>query len=583
MKPRSVSLALKLLAVLPALAIAVAIWHWGVNLPFWDEWDLSTIFLKQTDGHLSLAALADFHNESRPLFPRLAFLIIGKLTHWNFKAFMAVTFLLACAIAYLLHRLRSKSFPAASIRSAFLLLLTNLLLFSPVQSEIWFWGFLAALLVPAICLVSGFLILDSPNRPCLRLTACIVLALIATFSFANGLLCWVLLLPAIIAQPTSSRRWLRVAIWLGAFMVTALLFFHHPQGSLNEHPLSERIMQPIRDPGTTLRYFLVFLAGPFAPAINSDEVNCTLIGVALFVSFLLAVRYAWKSRKTPALLHTLLPWLMLGCYAILSAALAASGRASDFGASQALSPRYCAFAIWLPISLAHIAFLAAPHLKSEIKLRTSRAAVSSAVSFLVASILLLHCLAIVPSVGVFRGTNLNRRQARAILYFLNLVPPQDASMRVLYPKPERLKNLATDLNARGFFRPPLFQKGGALNQISVEGRGALESVQQLANRSCFISCWALCATREREADVVLFTCESTSIPPRIFALSDQRVERADLVSKFQNKACSFCGWQTSCRPGDLPGVGPLLIRAWSFDCDSQTMCRLDGEFTLVRE
>src|SRR4051794_7414842 len=182
MKPRSLSLALKLLAFIPALAIAVAVWHWGVNVPFWDEWDLSTIFLKQADGHLSLGALADFHNESRPLFPRLAFLVIGKLTHWNFKSFMAVTFLLACAIAYLLHRLRRKSFPTGSIRSAFLLLLTNLLLFSPVQSEIWFWGFLAALLVPAVCLVSVSLILDSSNRPCLRLTACVGLAFIATFS-----------------------------------------------------------------------------------------------------------------------------------------------------------------------------------------------------------------------------------------------------------------------------------------------------------------------------------------------------------------------------------------------------------------
>src|SRR5690349_1826143 len=123
MKPRSLSLVLKVLALVPAALIAVEIWRWGVNVPFWDEWDLSTVFLEKADGHLSLAILADFHNESRPLFPRLAFLVVGELTHWNFKAFMAVTFLLACSLAYLLHRLRSKSLPAGSLRCAFLLLL----------------------------------------------------------------------------------------------------------------------------------------------------------------------------------------------------------------------------------------------------------------------------------------------------------------------------------------------------------------------------------------------------------------------------------------------------------------------------
>jgi hypothetical protein len=583
MKPRLLSLTLKLLALVPAAFIAFAIWHWGVNVPFWDEWDLSTIFLKQADGNLSLAALADFHNESRPLFPRLAFLLIGKLAHWNFKAFMAVTFVLACAVAYMLHRLRAKSFPTDSLRSAFLLLLTNLLLFSPVQSEMWLWGFLAALLVPAACLVSGFLILDSPNQPCLRLTACMALAFIATFSFTNGLLCWALLLPGIMAQRTSTRRWLRVAMWLCAFILTALVFFHHPPGSLNEHPLSEKIMQPIREPGPTLRYFLIFLSGPFAPAINSDEVNCTLIGLALFVSFLLSVRYAWRFRNAPGLLHTLLPWLMLGSYAILSAALAATGRASEFAASQALSPRYSAFAIWLPISLAHIGFLAAPHLKSQIRIPAFRAAISSAVSFLVASILLLHCLAIIPSLGVFRGTNLNRRQARAILYFLHLVPPRDAAARVLYPKTERLKSLADDLDAHGFFHPPLFRDTAYYRARSELQRGEIESVQQLPNKSYLINCWALSSTHESEADIVVFTCESTNVPQTVFALSDQRVERPDLVRKFQYDLYSFCGWQTTCRPGDLPGTGPLLIRAWPFDSETRTICHLGGDFTLVRD
>jgi hypothetical protein len=582
MKPQALSLVLRALALVPVALIAAIIWRWGVNVPFWDEWDLSTIFVKKADGQLSLAVLADFHNESRPLFPRLAFLVLGRLTHWNFKAFMVVTFLLACCLAYLLHRLRSKSFPAGSLRCAFLLLLTNLLLFSPVQSEIWLWGFLAALLVPAVCLVSSLVILDSPNRPCVRLAVCIVLAFVATFSFANGLLCWVLLLPAIALQQTPSRRWPRVIVWLGAFVLTALLFFHHPHGSLNEHPLTERILQPIRDPGTTLRYFLMFLSGPFAPAINSDEVNCTLIGLTLFVSFLLAVRYALKFRKDPGLLQTLLPWLMLGSYAILSAALAATGRASEFGVSQALSPRYSVFAVWLPISLAHIGFLAAQHLKSQIKAPAFRACISSGLSFLVASILLLHCLAIGPSLGVLRGSNLNRRQARGLLYFMNLAPPQDPATRVLYPHGDRLRTLAAALNGRGFFHPPLLQRIDGLHQ-SMAHRGELESVQPLENGGCLIRCWALSPTHDREADVVLFTCESTNVPPTVFALSDQRVERADLARKLQNDACSDCGWQTTCRPGQLPAGGPLLIRAWVFDADNQTISRLDGEFPLNRK
>src|SRR5580658_10373131 len=80
------------LAFLPALIPFVAIARYGVNIPFGDEWDMAgPLFIKLAHGTLTFADIVAQHNEHRIAMTRLIVLAVGKLTHYNVKAEMFVT------------------------------------------------------------------------------------------------------------------------------------------------------------------------------------------------------------------------------------------------------------------------------------------------------------------------------------------------------------------------------------------------------------------------------------------------------------------------------------------------------------
>jgi len=86
--------------ILPALLLFYFVHRYGVDLPWWDEWDALLIPLQLFDsGRLTFTALFAQHNEHRMLFPRLITLANAMLFHWNRTAEMYVTvvLLIVCA------------------------------------------------------------------------------------------------------------------------------------------------------------------------------------------------------------------------------------------------------------------------------------------------------------------------------------------------------------------------------------------------------------------------------------------------------------------------------------------------------
>src|SRR6478609_1679293 len=100
LEPRRLfAVALIIAASLPMLIPLVLISKYGVNVPYWDQWDpdISDIFIKSHDHTLSLSDLAAQHFENRILVPRLIFLALGKMTGWNTIVEMLAGWLIACA------------------------------------------------------------------------------------------------------------------------------------------------------------------------------------------------------------------------------------------------------------------------------------------------------------------------------------------------------------------------------------------------------------------------------------------------------------------------------------------------------
>lgn len=319
-----------LLALVPLWMI----WRFGSPLPLFDDWDfLFYLHAYAARGELATILPAQM-NESRPLFPRLVALPLDPLFHGDLRVRMILTWLLMCATAWPLWQLGRRLAPPRLQIPA--LLLANALLFAPVQFENWLWGNQVMFVAPLACLAWILLILCRPSQPTpVQIAVACVLATVATWSFANGVLCWIVLLVCVWLRRLGAPVKLAA---LGSFLGNAALYF---PGLLiaRKDPL-----YMARHPLDATRFVLSVLGSPLA---LGHDVLAPLIGLLLLVG--LAV-VAWRRRADPVAR----PFLILAAYSLVSVAIIASGRL-ELGLSQAFASRYTTVAILAYVALIWLA------------------------------------------------------------------------------------------------------------------------------------------------------------------------------------------------------------------------------------
>jgi hypothetical protein len=110
---------------------------------------------------------------------------------------MLVSLLLACLVSFNIYRI-SRVMITGTQKRLWLLTAANLLIFSPVQYETWLFGIQVVYLAPIACLTTCLSVVYSGLRPKTKLAIGVLLSIISTFSSANGILCWVLVLPVLL-------------------------------------------------------------------------------------------------------------------------------------------------------------------------------------------------------------------------------------------------------------------------------------------------------------------------------------------------------------------------------------------------
>ena len=330
------------LAVLPPLALAVMIASWGVDLPYFDQWELIPRFALWSEGQFPWRQIWNFHNEHRLLVPELIMLLVGKVTHWNILVELWINLLLGIGIFAVLSRQLRRSIGGGvgARRFSPALPLLSLIVFSPSQWGNWSWGwqiqiFLAMLMVAAAIL----LLSQKPRRPA-TFAGAVACALVAPFSFANGLLLFPLALPLVLADKRGRAAY--GAAWLTAFAAAYYVYgidqlkprFHE----LNTGSLEQRLL-------AQGDYFLHYLAGPL---LAHRAVVAWVAHGLVPLSLLLLGYFLWRHLFTSW--RELLPWLTLAGFGLASAAMTAYGRYT-FGIEQALSTRYFTIANFYWIGL----------------------------------------------------------------------------------------------------------------------------------------------------------------------------------------------------------------------------------------
>ena len=86
------------LIILNPIAVAVLVWRFHVDVPFWDQWDFVPDLDRLFSGQLDLSFLFRQHNEHRMFFPRLIMLALARVTHWSIGWELVVSYLLTWGI-----------------------------------------------------------------------------------------------------------------------------------------------------------------------------------------------------------------------------------------------------------------------------------------------------------------------------------------------------------------------------------------------------------------------------------------------------------------------------------------------------
>jgi hypothetical protein len=570
-----------LLVFVPMLWLGFLMYTYGVDTPYWDEWDeIPADLVKLHAGTLSWSDLIAQHNEHRILFPRIVMLATAWLTSWNVRAELLIIWLLAGVCSFNLWRLNRITGGTNSNRDLLLLTAANVLLFTPVAFENWLWGFQIGFLLPLAAVTLAIWLVSAKRSINSAFFFAIALSFVCTFSMASGFLCWLVVLPLLLF-PEGRLQWrdrtFGLVCWLvGLVGSVALYLYGYVQSG--DGPSLLRVME---DPGTAISYLLAYFGSAFGWNIGYTPI--LIFGGTWPLLFVCALLYLWRFRTDARLITQTLPWVMLGSYAVLNGVATMLGRI-QFGASQATGPRYITFAVMLPISLLFI--------WQRVYLHWRQGSVTRP-QVQVFRTLLLACLGLGLAANLFCSLAIlnswvywhqARLISKALVEFVLITKEESLTngAHLTYGDFDRLREDARQMGELGYLRPaPVTDSSIAaftdLPFTPSPEHGYFDGIIQGKDGQFYIYGWAVLPGEGRPADAVLLTYEDKDHPgiPLIYSITMTGLERGDVVQSTQEENYDLAGWLRPLTPGLLP-PGPHVLRAWAFDFGENRAYPLEG-------
>ena len=553
---------------LPALWVGWLVYRYGVDTPWGDEWDSTRLLVeKMQAGTLGAADFFAFHNEHRIFFPRLLTFALAQLTHWNVRAELLMIWILACVCSLNLWRVAQVTGWRNSRARHWLLLGTNVLLFSPLQWENLLWGFQIGFFLPLATMTACLWVAPSLRRP-FDFLATMFLCLISTFSIASGFASWFLTAPLLLLWNGKTRARGEKIWWLGWLFIgvtsTYLCFRGYARPAA--HP---SVLEALKHPFRAIQFILAYLGTPFFGTAPDASAVASVASAALVILFAACLLYLWRWRRDRTLLAHSLPWVSLAGWALVNAFLTMLGRLG-FGIFAATLPRYVSFAIMLPIGLLFLASLVFRHWREQSNGGASAARTGRGLLVFATALSLLVVCGTVKSLESWPRFQHSRLTGKALLLLINIVDEPQALVRNVHWDSPSLKGWTNTLDRLGYLRPALV-RSRHIREIAYGSEpgttGEFEEISRNPEGELAASGWAILPDGHRTADAVLLTYDDPEGDPIIFALAEVKSKRADTSQRLNDKAYLRCGWKKSWKAGQIP-ASSHLIRAWRFDAEN---------------
>jgi hypothetical protein len=558
-------------AAAPVIFLTLLVLRYGVSIPVLDDWEMVPLVTRAHQGTLKFEHLFAQQQEAHTFFPRLLFILFALKHPWDGRIEMILSILICCLTALGIYFLLRKS-DLSAIAAAGALLTAVLLIFSPVQEELWLLASGFPSFVPALCVVCGLLVIRTSVGIAAKFWLCLALAILSSFTLANGLLAWGLTFPVLFAtqRVPTWKRWL--GGWFLACAVCAAIYFWHFQARPDLPQFAPR-----KSPFEYLGYLLAFLGSGLARSGTEYPLGASIaVGAIILLAYLGVLGYYALHCRDREQWSRILPWIALGGYSIGSGCLAALGRI-EWGVRQALESRYVPFSLYLTVTMiALVAICAAEVLKARPGSATRRV-ILAVVVFLGAGYLTLELMAATASIALFRLRSAAYRLGNGAVLFSSVLDTSKTITSVNHPRPLFVREYADLLDRLHLLRTPLVRTKeiNKLRHTDADGHSASGWFDGLAvsDQSNFTAWgWAALPGKGRPADCVILAYANERGEWIAFGLSDAVLKRPDVAQSLRDPEQLWTGWRTTL-PRSLVPKGAKLS-AWAVDAKDAKLYRL---------
>jgi hypothetical protein len=553
---------LRYLPFAPAMLLAILLPLYWVDVPQYDEWDSVTLFEHLSQGTLTIGLLFKQVNEYRQFFPNVIFVALGKLTHWDLRYEMILIFIAACLISLNVRRLAVLTTEAGEVLFAVLFFAANLVIFSLTQYENWFQAQQLVYYMPILCVTTCIVVARTNLNTITKFSVCAALSFVSMFSSANGVACWIVVLPLLMFTEWPTNR--RAVVWLSAgWMVAtalcvALYLYDYHKPWWTPSPATG-----VYHPWRAFVYLIGFMGGPLGLERGWLSIAA---GALMMMGFLAAGAYLIRRRSDRGLIERAIGWLVIAGYSLVTAVMTTIGRVGlPNGPWQV--PRYLGFSVYLLLALIFLAQIISRdrHRRNG---HPQQSWPSPLMLVMLAVLLAYQPFMLALSFRQMDAWQTRLLQAKASIMLINFLPDTRLN-KILYPNVQFLAEKANALDRLHLLRPPLV-KTNHLNEIAGGNQGHFGDVLALDRVADGYALSGTCTLDNvRVPDAIILAYDAGNGDPISFAMTNP-VKRPWSISQGIAKTGTWMA-RFSAPPA------PATITAWAFDATSGRAFRLSGE------
>jgi hypothetical protein len=570
------------------LALHVLVTHW-VNIPIWDEWDTPGIAVVHAASHtLHWPDLLAQHNESRKVIPRLICIAMAWPAGWDVRHAMLLTFAsLSLISAVIFLWLRRQRAGTSTHGALFAWVIVNFLLFAPSEYENLLSGFVFEILIPVLCLFGCIAVNLSRRRLPEKVALNSILALLATYTFAHGMLLWPLALPIPRDDERSRRNWMRAAApWHLVYLLVAVasiscyfIGYKRPDVAPPPPKLSEAFL--------IIDFVRVWLGAVLQSAALSARMAGTVAGATLLLTVSITLFFLHLNKARWKFYY---PWLLLAAFSIGSGLLTAVGRV-NLGVDLVFNPSFYGFSSIRYNATSVFAYVATIGMLFNLSADAIRTTGPGQFRFVIGTGVLCTFFGFA-WIGTLTQERArlplfqeNRKRARTAAIWSSTLP-DNPEIFAAYPYPAGFSERVEEMKRLSLLKIPeigelLKRKVSLVPSPTAIVAGYIDGGKIEMGDKLSIAGWARNPNRNTRADFVILGWEDPGGTFHPFTALATGGRRPDLIEAFSSSSIKNAGFNQAIDISKLP-KGTIEIKGWSIDLKTQEAFPLSGSFRLER-